>query len=205
MSTAASAQAPEPGRLLRIRVSLNGRPLKSQVFDKDVVLVGRDPECDVVLDNTGVSRHHLKFELGPTGFYSVTDLGSANGTLFNEQPLKKDFIYSGGDVLQIGKFTLWVTRESDRRADEPDRRPTPEAEARTTVLSATELLKIEQEARQRRMASITALPTAAPVAEKPQVRRESKASPRMTHAAALLVGLLAGMLVQRLLSLVIGI
>jgi pSer/pThr/pTyr-binding forkhead associated (FHA) protein len=110
-------EIPEPNRLLRIRVSLNGRPLKSYVFDKDVILVGRDPECDVVLENTGVSRHHVKFELSPTGFYVVTDLESANGTLFNDRPLKKDFIYSGGggDVLQIGKFTLWVTREPDRR------------------------------------------------------------------------------------------
>jgi pSer/pThr/pTyr-binding forkhead associated (FHA) protein len=200
----ASAQAPEPGKLLRIRVSLNGRPLKSHVFDKEVVLVGRDPECDVVLDNTGVSRHHLKFELGRTGFYSVTDLGSANGTLFNDKPLKKDFIYSGGDVLQIGKFTLWVTRESDRRADEPDRRPTPEAEARTTVLSASELLKIEQGARQARAASITPLPTpaaaAVPIVEERPAPRERAASPWLTHTAALLVGILAG----RLLSLLIG-
>lgn len=199
-NASAQAQAPEPGRLLRIRVSLNGRPMKSHIFEKEVVLVGRDPECDVVLDNTGVSRHHLKFELGRTGFYSVTDLGSANGTLFNDRPLKKDFIYTGGDVIQIGKFTLWVTRESDRRADEPERKPTPEAEARTIVLSAAELLKIEEGARQARVASITALPAAAPVAEPRPVSTSNPVPPWLTHTLALLIGVLAG----RLLSLLIG-
>ena len=80
MGNAAEA-VPEPNRLLRIRVSLNGRPVKSYVFDKETVIVGRDPDCDVVLDNVGVSRHHLKFELRPTGSYAVCDLESANGTL----------------------------------------------------------------------------------------------------------------------------
>lgn len=151
MEASKRPQAESP-RLLRIRVSLNGRPLKSYVFDKDVVIVGRDPDCDVVLDNIGVSRHHVQFELSPTGYYVVTDLGSANGTVFNDQPLTRDFIYNNArDVLQVGKFTLWVTREEDRRESPDHPRPLPPIDAKTTVLSAADLEKLERGARQHRM------------------------------------------------------
>ena len=202
MGNAAEA-VPEPNRLLRIRVSLNGRPVKSYVFDKETVIVGRDPDCDVVLDNVGVSRHHLKFELRPTGSYAVCDLESANGTLLNDQPLKQDFIYSGGDVIQIGKFTLAVTREADRRFLNDDRRPTPDAFARTRVLSTVVLQKVEREARQHRMATLIASPPQlqavdAPAPQPPVAR--PRVRPVVLLTAIFLAGVAAGMLLERFLG-----
>ena len=45
------------------------------------VRVGRDPECDIVLSEPTVSRMHARFRREPhTGMWSVTDLGSHNGT-----------------------------------------------------------------------------------------------------------------------------
>lgn len=166
---------PESPRLLRIRVSLNGRPLKSYVFDKEVVIVGRDPECDVVLDNIGVSRHHVQFELSPTGYYVVTDLGSANGTVFNDQPLTRDFIYNNArDVIQVGKFTLWVTREEDRRENPDHPRPLPPIDAKTTVLSAADLEKLERGARQHREEA--SAPVSEPARPVPGTARRSSPS-----------------------------
>lgn len=193
----AKEETPVPNRLLRIRLSLNGRPLKSFVFDKDVIIVGRDPECDVVLENTGVSRHHVKFELCPSGFYSVTDMESANGTLFNDQPLTKDYIYNNaGDIVQIGKFTLWVSREPDRRYMMSDRRPTPEAHAHTTVLSAEDMEKLGREARQHCVAG--SISPAAPVPEAsayPQREPRSTAHfPWMATSAAFVLGAASGAL-----------
>jgi pSer/pThr/pTyr-binding forkhead associated (FHA) protein len=45
------------------------------------VTVGRSPECDIVLSEPTVSRMHARFRQEPhTGMWSVTDVGSHNGT-----------------------------------------------------------------------------------------------------------------------------
>jgi pSer/pThr/pTyr-binding forkhead associated (FHA) protein len=45
------------------------------------VTVGRGPECDIVLSEPTVSRIHARFRQEPhTGMWSVTDVGSHNGT-----------------------------------------------------------------------------------------------------------------------------
>jgi pSer/pThr/pTyr-binding forkhead associated (FHA) protein len=198
----AAESHPEPSRLLRIRVSLNGRPVSSHVFDKETILVGRDPECDVVLDNVGVSRHHLKFELRPNGSYAVLDLDSANGTRFNDQPLTKDFIDGGGDLIQIGKFTLSVTREADRRFLTDQRRATPDAFAHTTVLSLEDLKKVEQEARQHRMAAVIA-PSESPGAHSAAGHtRDAHARPPLALIlpVVFLAGVAAGLVLARLIG-----
>ncbi|MBP6628793.1 MAG: sigma 54-interacting transcriptional regulator [Kofleriaceae bacterium] len=45
---------------------------------KRTCVVGRDPECDVVLDDRVLSRQHVRIDLGPP--LTVQDLGSTNGT-----------------------------------------------------------------------------------------------------------------------------
>lgn len=124
-------------RLLKIRVSLRGRPLKGYTFDQEVIQVGRNPEADIFLDNPGISRDHLKLEMTPKGFYAAEDLGSANGTFLNDQPIKREFLMNN-DILRIGKFSLWISYEEDRR-DMSEGKDRPQAIQSTTVLSAEEL------------------------------------------------------------------
>ncbi len=100
--------------VLRIRLSLKGRPIKSYAFQQDVITIGRDPEADIFLDNPGISREHVRIERMPNGQYSLRDLGSANGTYVNDEPVKSALIYSA-DVIRIGKFSLWLAMEHDRR------------------------------------------------------------------------------------------
>ncbi len=136
-------------RILKVRVSLNGRPIKSYSFDQDTITVGRSPECNVFLDNSGVSREHLKIVRTPEGYFEATELGSANGTLLNEKPLKRSYV-STDDVIQIGKFTLWMAIEIDRRDDKPGSmgvRTRGNAPDGTTVLSTAELGRMVARAR----------------------------------------------------------
>jgi hypothetical protein len=136
-----------PNPVLRIRVSLKGRPLKTYTFTKDVVTVGRDPSSDIVLDNTSVSREHVKFEISPSGYYAVEDLGSANGTFLNDQPVKRDYVYNN-DLVQVGKFSLWVNFEKDRREqNRSEVRPSTDSFQHTTVLSSTDLQSLMSSAR----------------------------------------------------------
>jgi pSer/pThr/pTyr-binding forkhead associated (FHA) protein len=125
-------------RLLKIRLSLKGRPIKSFTFNKEVITVGRNPEADIFLDNPGVSRDHFKLEMTSRGFYAVEDLGSANGTFLNDQPIKREYLMNN-DVVRVGKFSLWVNYEEDRRAAGASERAHPQTFEGTTVLSTDEL------------------------------------------------------------------
>jgi predicted component of type VI protein secretion system len=142
-------------KILRVRLSIKGRPLKSYVFEKDVVSIGRSPDTDIFLDNQGVSREHLRIEMTPDGGYQAIDMGSANGTLLNQEPLKKANL-AADDVLQIGKFTLWIGLEDDRRTDPPaDRHETAFAPPHegTMVLSTDDLDRMLQHAREEQAAT----------------------------------------------------
>ncbi len=126
-------------QVLKLRLSLMGRPVRSYTFDKPVVSVGRDPGSDIYVDNPGVSRDHFRFEVTPDGLYQVVDLGSANGTFVNEQMINTCTVRNN-DVIRFGKYTLWVGYEKDRRAtDGSDRPKGPNAERATMVLTRNEL------------------------------------------------------------------
>jgi predicted component of type VI protein secretion system len=140
-------------QVVRMRLSLNGRPLNSYKFSKDVIMVGRDPNADIFVDNPGVSREHLKFEMTPSGDYRLVDLGSANGTFLNEERVKAAYVRNN-DVVRFGKFTLWIGLEPDRRKrqTEDERKLAPIADQATTILSPAELEKLMSTAREKEQA-----------------------------------------------------
>jgi uncharacterized protein YraI len=65
------------------------------------LLVGRAPDCDVVLDDVEVSRHHARFYWRGVELV-VEDLGSTNGTFVNGQPIRGPQILRQGDAVGIG-------------------------------------------------------------------------------------------------------
>ncbi|HLX63722.1 MAG TPA: adenylate/guanylate cyclase domain-containing protein [Planctomycetota bacterium] len=75
----------------------------------DACVIGRHPECQVVLTDPMSSRRHCRIDRTPDGKISVQDNGSANGTLLNGQPLKERIAVKNGDTVQIGS-TLIVLR-----------------------------------------------------------------------------------------------
>lgn len=111
--------APEESRMahpiLKLRLSLMGRPVRNYAFEKDTVAVGRDPNHDVFVDNPGISRDHFRLERTEQGEYRLTDLGSANGTFVNDR-MVNSVVVRDNDIVRFGKYTLWVGYEADRRA-----------------------------------------------------------------------------------------
>jgi predicted component of type VI protein secretion system len=179
----------QPGaRVLKIRLSLKGRPIRSYRFKQETVTVGRDPDSDVFLDNPGVSRQHLTLHGTPRGYYEVEDLGSANGTILNDKAIQgKREVLMENDVLHIGKFSLWVSYEVERRGhhDADTRQMTPTAFQGTTVLSTMELQSLVSEYRERGDSGMS------PPAAAPEVRTG------FSHAAVallLVISFLAGVL-----------
>jgi predicted component of type VI protein secretion system len=134
-------------KILKIRLSLKGRPIRAYVFDQDCILIGRNPEADVYLDNPGISRDHLKIERAPAG-YLAEDLNSANGTFVNDVRIKKQYL-ANEDVVRIGKFSLWMSIEQDRRGHEGNHASVISGTVGgTTVLSTSELQEMMRVARE---------------------------------------------------------
>jgi len=67
-------------------------------------LIGRSPECAIFLDDVTVSRRHA--ELVREGdVFTVSDLGSLNGTYVNRQRIESRTL-EDDDEVQIGKYRL---------------------------------------------------------------------------------------------------
>ena len=76
------------------------------LLDSDEVSVGRHPDSDIFLDDISVSRRYGVFARSGSGGYTVTDLGSLNGTYVNRDRIDSEIALSGGDEVQIGKYRL---------------------------------------------------------------------------------------------------
>jgi hypothetical protein len=64
------------------------------------LLIGRDPECGLVITSNAVSRRHATITPGTWG-YSVLD-ESINGVLVNGTRIERTVLLHQGDVLRIG-------------------------------------------------------------------------------------------------------
>lgn len=74
------------------------------------VLIGRAPDCQLILDDDYVSTHHARITLGSTGF-QVDDLGSTNGTFINNERLTATTPFGPGDALRIGRTLMIVEKK----------------------------------------------------------------------------------------------
>lgn len=73
-----------------------------------MLTVGRDPRCDIFLNDMTVSREHAHIEVGQKGCV-LRDANSFNGVWVNDRAIETCLLQSG-DQIQIGAFCL-VYRE----------------------------------------------------------------------------------------------
>ena len=74
---------------------------KMKITEK--MTVGRDPKCNIVIENKMVSRHHATIQKIKDDFY-IKDEDSTNGTFVNGIRLEKDKFMkiNPGDKISIG-------------------------------------------------------------------------------------------------------
>jgi diguanylate cyclase (GGDEF)-like protein len=77
---------------------------------QEEIIIGRDKECQIELDDTSVSRQHASINFGSTG-YHIQDLGSVNSTFLNDKKIE-EAVLSSGDLLRIG-HTIFKFLSSD--------------------------------------------------------------------------------------------
>lgn len=66
--------------------------------------IGRDPRCDIFLNDMTVSRNHAEIEVKPDGSI-LRDNNSFNGVWVNDRSVESCLLKSG-DLIQIGAFCL---------------------------------------------------------------------------------------------------
>ncbi len=74
------------------------------LLDADLVGAGRHPDSEIFLDDVTVSRRHAEFRRNGNDF-SVSDVGSLNGTYVNRDRIDSVELVAG-DEVQIGKYRL---------------------------------------------------------------------------------------------------
>jgi pSer/pThr/pTyr-binding forkhead associated (FHA) protein len=79
-------------------------------------VLGRAPECDLMLDGPGASRRHARIVREGERFF-LEDLGSANGTLLNGARVERCAL-EVGDELRIDEFQLTFVLEGRPLAEE---------------------------------------------------------------------------------------
>lgn len=81
------------------------------LLDQKSITAGRQPSADIFLDDVTVSRRHAEFTREGTQF-SVTDLGSLNGTYRDGARIVGTEPLSDGIEVQVGKFrfTFFASR-----------------------------------------------------------------------------------------------
>lgn len=90
--------------MAKIIVTFNGLIQQEFPIAKSRVTIGRRPGNDLVIDHLTVSGQHAAIDTTANGSF-ILDLGSTNGTMVNNQPVKKHLLQND-DVIDIGKYKL---------------------------------------------------------------------------------------------------
>ena len=76
--------------------------------------LGRDSNCDIILDHDSVSRLHARIYQDPFGRWIVEDLKSHNGVLVEGRRVQAHTVLPGQKIA-ISHFTFFLLEESDRQ------------------------------------------------------------------------------------------
>jgi pSer/pThr/pTyr-binding forkhead associated (FHA) protein len=95
-----------------MNVEIRSGPEEGKVVTvgKEPVVIGREDDCDIMLDDPAVSRHHATITL-KGGVLSVADNDSANGVSVNYSKIDGSAELVGGDLITIGPLALFVLYE----------------------------------------------------------------------------------------------
>jgi pSer/pThr/pTyr-binding forkhead associated (FHA) protein len=103
---------------LPILVAQTG-PLSGQRWAVETTLVvGREPGCEIMIQNREVSRYHARFTWTAEGV-TLEDLGSKNGTHINGKPIAESTLLQDGDIIQIALTQQFLYLGSDATATIP--------------------------------------------------------------------------------------
>ncbi|HBI41815.1 MAG TPA: hypothetical protein DDY78_03035, partial [Planctomycetales bacterium] len=113
-------------------------------LDGDKFILGRNPECGIVIPITSVSREHAQI-VRVDGHYFIEDKQSRNGTFVNNQAITNRTPLKNNDKIRICDF-LAVFQENDGGEDAPEEPTNTTVEA---VLNQSSHLLLESQPAER--------------------------------------------------------
>src|SRR5512132_47451 len=117
----------------------DGETPQVHTFTTGEVVIGRSPECQVVLKDFGISRQHARVVVDEDGV-RIQDLKSKNGTQVNGVPVVEAPLKDGDRIL-LGKFQLVFSKTLEGKVVLDEAKPLSE-EAGTIIRSVGELSKL---------------------------------------------------------------
>ncbi len=90
-------------------ISVNTKPLGTYVVKKAVISIGRSRTNTISIASKAVSRNHVRIEQGTDG-WSLSDLGSLNGTYVNDIRITSASL-SEGDKITVGAYSILFSPE----------------------------------------------------------------------------------------------
>ena len=118
----------------------DGDSPRTHDFTSGEVVIGRSPECQIVLRDFGISRNHAKVVVGEDGTVRILDLKSKNGTQVNGVPVVEAPLRDGDKIL-LGKFDLTFSKALETKVVIDEEKPLSE-EAGTIIRSVGELSRL---------------------------------------------------------------
>ena len=76
------------------------------VIDRPSVVLGRQKDCEFVIDDPLLSRRHCLITVDKDGDFCIEDLNSTNATMLNSRKLKKKTRLQYGDRIVLGNTIL---------------------------------------------------------------------------------------------------
>jgi serine phosphatase RsbU (regulator of sigma subunit)/pSer/pThr/pTyr-binding forkhead associated (FHA) protein len=107
-------------------------------LDEDEVVIGRHPDCSIVIDDPSVSRRHARIT-EKNGKYLLEDLRSRNGTYLNRRMIQQSTRLLRGD--QIGICDALFTFFEDESLDGKHRERTAENPLSNAFLDSSVLVE----------------------------------------------------------------
>lgn len=81
--------------------------LKTFIFSQTEVTIGRSPTNHIVLDEASVSKYHGRIISTGNALF-LSDLGSSNGIIVNQEKVTEQTVISGSDSIHIRGFQIIV-------------------------------------------------------------------------------------------------
>jgi len=104
-----------PHHVPPIMLSVTAGETRSQrEFTTSDILIGRDSQCDLVLEDQTVSARHARLHFHHSQWW-LEDLGSSNGTRLNELPLLQPAVLADADEFTCGGTNVVVGLQTGRR------------------------------------------------------------------------------------------
>ncbi len=105
--------------VLQVFIFREGRFFGTECFAQQRIVMGRNPDVDLELDDDQISRTHASVQLTPEGLL-LEDLNSSNGTYVNGVAIQRCLVKSA-DEVSIGSFVLKFKVLSRNKREAPSR------------------------------------------------------------------------------------